>query len=108
MVSIRSAGAGVSVVDRDANKRIVTHMPFVAAHQSCSDVFMCGRAGSSSMQDAGDQYLQREVAEARDLIAKLGRKTDGVQSFREKSSKMLEEAHRAMGRLEQVGTSLIS
>ncbi len=38
----------------------------------------------------------------RDLIAKLESKTDTAQSYREKASKLLEEAHRAMGRLEQV------
>ncbi|KAJ9508201.1 hypothetical protein QJQ45_021539 [Haematococcus lacustris] len=46
-------------------------------------------------------YLQREVAEARSTIKKLEQKCEKAQSYREKSSKLLEEAHRTLGRLEQ-------
>ncbi len=48
-------------------------------------------------------FLRKETAECRGLISKLEAKCENALSYREKSSKLLEEAHRALGRLEQVG-----
>ena len=47
-------------------------------------------------------YMKKEVAEARHLIEKLDEEVMKSSSFREKGSRLLEEAHRALGRLEQV------
>ncbi len=47
-------------------------------------------------------YLREEIRAAREAVRQLDTAVSGAQSFREKATKLLEEAHRALGRLEQV------
>jgi hypothetical protein len=53
-------------------------------------------------EEAQALFLKRELAELRTMISKLEARCDAAHSYREKSSMLLEEALRAMGRLEQV------
>lgn len=60
---------------------------------------------AASAEDGQLYFLRKETAECRTLISKLENKIENALSYREKASKLLEEAHRALGRLEQVGSS---
>ena len=56
-----------------------------------------------SMRDVGPQhYLKEEMAAAREAVRSLDKAVASAKSYREKASRMLEEAHRALDRLEQV------
>uniref|UniRef100_A0A7S3R324 Protein kinase domain-containing protein n=1 Tax=Dunaliella tertiolecta TaxID=3047 RepID=A0A7S3R324_DUNTE len=59
------------------------------------------RRGPSIREGRGFQYyLRKEVDELSELIGKLETAVMNAHSFREKASSLVEEAHRAMGRLE--------
>ncbi|KAG2500702.1 hypothetical protein HYH03_001467 [Edaphochlamys debaryana] len=49
----------------------------------------------------GAQYLREEIKAAREAVNGLDKAVSNAASFREKATKLLEEAHRALGRLEQ-------
>lgn len=51
-------------------------------------------------------YLREEMHAARQAVKQLDCAVSEAQSFREAASKLREEAHRAMGRLEKVAQGL--
>ena len=56
-----------------------------------------------SMRKVGPQhYLKEEMAAAREAVQSLDQAVAKASSYREKASRLLEEAHRALSRLEQV------
>ncbi|GAX75255.1 hypothetical protein CEUSTIGMA_g2700.t1 [Chlamydomonas eustigma] len=55
-----------------------------------------------SMRHIGSQhYLKEEMVAAREAVKALDEAVARAKSFRERASRLLEEAHRALGRLEQ-------
>ncbi|GAX75257.1 hypothetical protein CEUSTIGMA_g2702.t1 [Chlamydomonas eustigma] len=57
--------------------------------------------GPSIRQVGPQQYLKEEMQAARDAVKALDKAVAEATSYREKASKLLEEAHRALSRLEQ-------
>eukprot|EP00198_Chlamydomonas_reinhardtii_P004200 XP_001693536.1 predicted protein [Chlamydomonas reinhardtii] len=56
---------------------------------------------ADNSKDDPSYYLREEIRAAREEVRQLDAAVSGAQSFREKATKLLEEAHRALGRLEQ-------
>jgi hypothetical protein len=57
-----------------------------------------------SMRSVGSKhYLDEEIGAAREAVQSLDRAVSAAQSYRERASRLLEESHRALSRLEQVG-----
>ncbi len=55
------------------------------------------------MQETGSiQYLREEMAAAREAVKALDKAVAEASSYRERASRLLEEAHRAFSRLELV------
>jgi hypothetical protein len=59
-------------------------------------------AGPSMRQIGSQHYLKEEMAAAREAVKALDEAVAKAKSFRERASRLLEEAHRALSRLEQV------
>jgi hypothetical protein len=79
-----------------------------ALRRSPIDPARASTAGSPVADPGGHErgssfYLAQEIRAAREAVSKLDAAVGQANSFREKCSRMLEEAHRALSRLEQVG-----
>lgn len=61
-----------------------------------------------SMRQSGGvrYYLTEEIKSAREAVKQLDAAVSKAQSCRERASKLLEEAHRALSRLEQVSITV--
>lgn len=62
--------------------------------------------GGSIREQGPEFFLKEEIAEARRSVKQLDEAVTKATSFREKSSHLLEDANRALSRLEQVGMGL--
>lgn len=63
-------------------------------------------AGAAMKRDGSKAFLKQEIAEARKAVSALETAVTKALSFREKSSRLLEEADRALSRLERVGSHM--
>ncbi len=59
-------------------------------------------AGPSIREMPTKLFMKQEIKEARDMVNSLDAAVAKATSFREKASRLLEEASRALSRLEQV------
>ena len=92
------------------SKALCTH-PIYAAESERSSADSCTNMhlslSTGSIREQGPEFfLKEEIAEARRAVKQLDEAVTKATSFREKSSHLLEDANRALSRLEQVGMSL--
>lgn len=74
----------------------------VSASSCAGDITTCNSCASHRHSPVHAVLLQHEMSEARKAVTNLDAAVSSAHSFRERSTKLLEEAHRALGRLEQV------